>query len=114
VCSSDLTQSAAVAGVLASILVGAGVSLWYARDAARQRQIAEVRFDDGRRLAHSVVFELQEAIARLPGSTRAREILVERALGYLRALEASGPASRDLQVELAAAYSRIGDVQGNP
>jgi tetratricopeptide (TPR) repeat protein len=108
------TQSAAVAGVLASILVGAGVSLWYARDAARQRQIAEVRFDDGRRLAHSVVFELQEAIARLPGSTRAREILVERALGYLRALEASGPASRDLQVELAAAYSRIGDVQGNP
>ncbi len=108
------TQSAAVAGVLASILGGACVSLWYARDAARERQIAEVRFDDGRRLAHAVVFELQEAIAHLPGSTRAREILVERALGYLRALESSGPASRDLQVELAAAYSRIGDVQGNP
>ncbi len=108
------TQSAAVAGVLASILVGAGVSLWYARDAARERRIAELRFDDGRRLAHAVVFELQDAIVHLPGSTRAREILVERALGYLRALEASGPASRDLQVELAAAYSRIGDVQGNP
>jgi serine/threonine protein kinase len=108
------TQSAAAAGVLLSILAGSGVSLWYARDAARERRVAEIRSNEGRRLAHSVVFDLQQAIAHLPGSTQARAILVQRVLQYLRNLEASGPASRDLQVELAAAYSRIGDVQGNP
>ncbi len=108
------TQSAAAAIVLITILSGSGVSLRYARDAARERRIAERRFADGKQLAHSVVFELEKAISHLPGSTRAREILVERALQYLRNLEASGPASRDLQIELAAAYSSIGDVEGNP
>ncbi len=108
------TQSVAIASVLLSILAGSAVSLRYAGDAARQRRVAESRFNEGRQLAHAVVYDLQDAIARLPGSTRARAILVERALQYLRNLEASGPANRDLQVELAAAYSRIGDVQGNP
>jgi non-specific serine/threonine protein kinase/serine/threonine-protein kinase len=108
------TQSVAVATVLLSIFAGSAVAVWYARDAARQRRVAEIRFNQGRQLAHSVVFDLQDAIARLPGSTRARAILVERALQYLRNLEASGPANRDLEIELAAAYSRIGDVQGDP
>ncbi|HLJ47244.1 MAG TPA: serine/threonine-protein kinase [Bryobacteraceae bacterium] len=108
------TQSAAAAAVLLSIVTGSVVSLWYARDAEHQREIAEVRFQEGRKLAHAVVFDLYEAIAHLQGSTRARQILVDRALRYLRELEASGPASRDLQMELAAAYARIGDVLGNP
>ncbi len=108
------TQTVAVAAVLLSIIGGSVVSLWYARDAEYQRRIAEVRFQEGRKLAHAVVFDLYEAIAHLQGSTGARQILVDRALRYLRELEASGPASRDLQMELAAAYARIGDVLGNP
>jgi len=108
------TQSLAVSAILLSILGGSLVSLWYARDAERARRVAEVRFQEGRQLAHTVVFELYEAIAHLPGATRARQILVDRALRYLKDLEASGPASRDLEVELARAYARIGDVQGNP
>ena len=108
------TQSIAAGAVAISLLAGSLVSLRYARDAGRERRIAEARFQEGRQLAHSVVFDLYETIGRLPGSTRARHILVDRALRYLRDLEASGPASRDLQVELAGAYARIGDVQGNP
>jgi len=108
------TQSTAVAAVLATIMAGSAISLRYARYADRERRIAELRFQEGRRLAHTVVFDLHEAIAHLPGSTAARQLLVDRALRYLRELEASGPANRDLQIELAAAYARIGDVLGRP
>ena len=108
------TQSLAIASVLLSIFAGSAVAVGYARVAARHRQVAESRAREGRQFAHSVVFELQDAIAHLPGSTRARAVLVERALQYLRNLEASGPANRDLEIELAAAYTRIGEVQGNP
>ena len=108
------TQSAAAAAVLISILGGAAVAVRYARDAAMARRVAEIRFLEGRQLAHSVVFELQDGISHLPGSTRVQATLVQRALQYLRNLEASGPVNRDLQIELAAAYTRIGDVQGDP
>ncbi len=101
----------AVAAVVISILGGSGLALRYARDAESERRLAETRFNQVRRLAHSVVFELHDAIQDLPGSTRTRQLLVERALQYLRDLEASGPASRELRLELAAAYARIGSVQ---
>jgi tetratricopeptide (TPR) repeat protein len=108
-------QSAAAAAVAASILAGSGVSLWYAQAARRQSRIAETRFSQVRRLANSVVFELHDAIEDLPGSTAARKLLVERALEYLTDLEATGPGGDlELQLEVAAAYRRVGDVQGNP
>jgi len=73
-----------------------------------------MRFDDVRALAHSVIFELHDSIQDLPGSTAARKLLVERALEYLRKLEASGGGRRrDLQLELAAAYQKIGEVQSD-
>lgn len=80
----------------------------------RQKQMAERRFDQVRSLAHSVVFELHDAIATLPGSTPARELLVRRALVYLDALAADAGDNSALQTELAGAYERIGDVQGLP
>ena len=49
-----------------------------------QKRIAERRFDEVRSLARVVVFELHDAIAPLPGSTLARELLVRRALGLSR------------------------------
>ena len=41
----------------------------------------------------------------------ARELLVERALEYLKNLEATSARNRDLQLELAQAYTKIGLVQ---
>ena len=60
------------------------------------------------------MFELHDSIATLPGSTPARELLVRRALGYLDALAADATDNASLQMELAGAYERIGDVQGLP
>jgi tetratricopeptide (TPR) repeat protein/predicted Ser/Thr protein kinase len=79
-----------------------------------QKRIAERRFDEVRSLARAVVFELHDAIAPLPGSTAARELLVRRALVYLDRLAAEGEGNAPLRMELAGAYLKIGDVQGLP
>ncbi len=94
-----------VAGVLAASIFMAAI-LWQWRQ-------SELRFQQARGLAHTVIYELHDAIADLPGSTPARKLLVERALHYLRELETTGGKNRQLQLEIAAAYLKIGDVQGH-
>jgi non-specific serine/threonine protein kinase/serine/threonine-protein kinase len=79
-----------------------------------QKRIAERRFDEVRSLASAVVFELHDAIAPLPGSTPARELLVRRALVYLDRLGEESADNTALRMELAGAYLKIGDVQGLP
>ena len=87
-------------------------TLWQARAARQQRDKAEHRFNQVRGLANSVVFELHESIENLPGSTPARELLVGRALEYLDSLADEGEKDTALRLELAAAYDKIGDIQG--
>lgn len=106
-------QSAATAAVLVSMFAGSGISLWYARQAQRERAVAETHFNQVRRLAHAAIFALNDAIQDLPGSLRARQMLVERALEYLRDLATSGRNQRELQLEIATGYLRIGEAQGN-
>ncbi|MGH9454152.1 MAG: protein kinase domain-containing protein, partial [Terriglobia bacterium] len=104
---------AAAALVLITLLVGLGATIREARIARAQRARAERRFNDVRHLANSLMFEIHDAIKDLPGATPARKLLVDKALHYLDSLsqEASGDVS--LQRELAAAYERVGDVQGD-
>jgi tetratricopeptide (TPR) repeat protein len=59
-----------------------------------------------------LVFEFHDAIQNLPGSTPARELLISRALEYLDKLANEAKAEASLQLELAAAYDKIGDIQG--
>ena len=97
-----------------TVLGGVLATLHQARIAALNEKRAEARFNDVRKLANSLLFEIHDSIQNLPGSVPARKLLVERALQYLDSLshESSGDAS--LQRELASAYIRIGDVQGYP
>jgi non-specific serine/threonine protein kinase/serine/threonine-protein kinase len=103
------------AGLVVLTLAGGMVTTaWQARAANAQRARAERRFQDVRKLANSVVFEMHDAIQRLPGSTPVRQLLVQRALEYLSSLAQEAGGDPALQRELAAAYRKIGDVQGNP
>src|SRR5262249_52775788 len=69
---------------LAAVLVGGiAAGSWAARAAKVERLRAKQRFEDVHSLANTVLFELHDAIANLPGSTRARELLVKRAQKYL-------------------------------
>jgi eukaryotic-like serine/threonine-protein kinase len=104
----------ATAAVIVILVIGIVVTLREAQIARSQRIRAEARFNDVRKLANSLMFEFHDSIKDLPGSTPARKLLVSRALEYLDSLNKEAKGDRSLQAELAAAYEKIGDVQGMP
>ena len=85
-----------------------------ARLAEANRLRAEKRFEDARRLANALVFEVHEQIESLPGATAARALLLKRASDHLDALAVDAPENPELAEELATAYQKLADVQGNP
>lgn len=60
------------------------------------------------------MFEFDEAIKNLPGSTPARALVVKRALEYLDGLAAEARGDRSLQLEIATACQKVAEVQGDP
>ena len=79
------------------------------RGGARRAALRDVR-----RLANTFLFDFHDAIRDLPGSTPARALVVQRALEYLDRLARESAGDRALRRELAEAYLKVGDVQGNP
>ena len=100
--------------ILLTLIGGIAATLWQSSRAEAQRVRAENRFNDVRNLANSFLFEITPEIENLSGSTRAKELLVVRALEYLDRLSTETADDTALQRELAAAYEKVGDVQGNP
>jgi non-specific serine/threonine protein kinase/serine/threonine-protein kinase len=105
---------AATALIALSLAVGLAMILREARRARAAEARAERRFSEVRQLANSIVFELHDQIKDLPGSTPARQALVQRGVEFLDRLALERGDDPSLVRELAAAYQRIGDVQGNP
>jgi serine/threonine protein kinase len=97
---------AAAGVVLVALLLGMGMTL-------QQKRRADRRFNDVRRLANSLIFEIHDSIQNLPGATPARKLLLDRALQYLDSLSKEAGGDTSLQRELAAAYLRIGTLQGS-
>jgi non-specific serine/threonine protein kinase/serine/threonine-protein kinase len=114
------TLAVSAASVISLILIaGIAVTGWQTHVARRERARAEAagaraerRFNQVRKLAHSVLFDYNEAIQDLPGSTPVRERLVKDALEYLDSLAGEANDDPSLQRELATAYEKVGDVQG--
>jgi serine/threonine protein kinase len=100
---------AALAVAFSSMLAGLFVSAYQTKVAREEREKAERRFNDVRKLANSFVFEINEKIDESP--IKARELLVTRAVEYLDKLATEAEGDASLQSELAAAYEKIGDVQ---
>ena len=105
---------ASAAFILLTLVVGVIATAWQARVAAQERDRAERRFADVRRLSNAFLFEIAPKIERLEGSTEAREALITRALEYLDSLASESDDDPQLQSELAAAYEKVGDLQGAP
>jgi len=106
VTASALIILAVVGGVLATAR--------QARIAEANRRRAEARFNDVRKLANSLIFEVHDSIYQLSGATAARKIILQRALEYLDSLSKESGNEPDLLRELATAYERIGALQGDP
>lgn len=106
------SMTAAVAVV--AMLAGTALIIISARRAESEARRAASHFNDVRKLANSFLFEFHDAIAALPGSTAARQLVVGRALEYLDKLAREAAGDQALQLELAEAYLKVGDVQGKP
>jgi len=111
----------AAALVVLSLLAGLAASLWQANAARRQERLAreqrdraERRFADVRQLANALLFDISPKIENLPGATEARRSVVTQSLKYLDSLAQEAGDDLQLQSELASAYEKIGDLQGNP
>jgi tetratricopeptide (TPR) repeat protein/tRNA A-37 threonylcarbamoyl transferase component Bud32 len=82
--------------------------------AEAQRLIAERRFEQVRQLAGKFLFDFDNAIVNIAGTTAARKMLVETGLKYYDTLVQEARGNRGLLEEVARGYDRLGDVQGNP
>jgi tetratricopeptide (TPR) repeat protein len=103
---------AATAALVVAIVAGVGATVWQARVAERERGRAERQFNAVRGLAQSVLGELHDAVQELPGSTKAREILLRRGTEYLDALANEAGADALLARDVADGYLRLATVQG--
>lgn len=79
----------------------------------RERVISQRRFSDVRQLAGKLL-DLDVQVRELPGSTAARQTLVNTALEYLRRLSTDVRGDPDLALEVGNAYMRVARVQGVP
>jgi serine/threonine protein kinase/tetratricopeptide (TPR) repeat protein len=92
---------------LIAIIAGAGVAIYQAR-------VAQRRFQEVRKLAHTFVFDMHDEIAKLEGSTKAREMMVRTGLEYLDNLSRGAEGDLELQKEIAQGYMKVGDAEGYP
>jgi non-specific serine/threonine protein kinase/serine/threonine-protein kinase len=111
-----------VAGGIALLMTlcgGVGATLWQSRVARQERARADMnraraerQFRAVRGFANAVLREVHDAVVALPGSVKAREVLLGRATEYLDALRREAAGDPALTRELADGYLRLAQVQG--
>ena len=102
-------------GVVLAGLIGGLVtinSLYLEAEASRQE--ATARFEDVRTLANTMMFDMYDALERVPQSSRAQLLLAEASQTYLDDLSAIEGAPLDLQIETAMGFTRLAEIQGSP
>src|SRR6185436_15290826 len=78
-----------------------------------QARVAESRLQQVRSLADALVFDVHDAVRDLPGSTRARALIVKTGVSYLNSLLGSARGDARSEARLATAYRKLGDAQGD-
>ena len=104
----------AAALVTTSLTAGVAGVVWQAKVADAERRRAVDTSAEMRQLSNSLLYELDEAIKELPGSSGVQKLLVTRVLDHLDRTSKSAAGDRLVQLDLANAYTRLGNIQGNP
>ncbi|MGA3125868.1 MAG: protein kinase [Candidatus Korobacteraceae bacterium] len=97
-----------------SVVAGIGGVVWQARIANVERSKAEARAEDLRKLSNQLLSEIDEAIQKIPGSTPAQKLLVSTVLEHLDRAAKDASDDPQMELDLANAYTRLANVQGNP
>jgi hypothetical protein len=92
----------------AGLVLAAALVLVAAWAAWQQYQEAQTRSKELRALAGVSIFDVEEEVRKLPGSLKARKMLLESATKYLGSLEAAAGKDAALRAELADAYQKTG------
>ena len=106
------TGLAAVAGVVLASTAGLAGVVQQARRADLERDRAESRLADVRRLAGTLIFDVYDRVENSPNATAIRRLLVERGLAYVDSFTSDAATDPSLSLELAEAYRRLASVQG--
>lgn len=110
----------AFAATVGLLIIGGGIGmggLWRQAEGARavavvERDRAEDNLDSVRDLANTFLYDFNDSIANLRGATKAREIVLEKALEYLALLSAQPDPGPRAMESLADAHERVGDLYG--
>jgi tetratricopeptide (TPR) repeat protein len=97
----------------ASLIAGVIGVVWQANVANQERRKAQASAADLRQLSNSLLSELDEAIQQLPGTTGVQKLLVTRVIEHLDRTAKDAQGDRVTQLDLADAYTRLGNIQGN-
>ena len=100
--------------VFLTLILGIVLTTRAARIARAQQARAERNFNNVRKLANALLFEVHDSIKDLPGATVARGLILERAQEYLDDLARESRTDSALLRELATAYERLAHLQGDP
>jgi eukaryotic-like serine/threonine-protein kinase len=103
----------AAAIVTVSLVIGVVVTQREARIARANEVRAQQHFNDVRKLANTLVFEINDSIKDLRGSITARKLIVQRAVEYLETLSKDSANDPALLREIAAVYIKLGGIQGS-
>jgi serine/threonine protein kinase/tetratricopeptide (TPR) repeat protein len=108
-------KAATVATVLFAVAIVSGIvtTAWQAHVASNERARAERHLVEIRKLTNTYLRDVYDAAVNLPGATEVRKLLVENSLKHIAALESESQDSLEFKRELAWAYERFGDVQGD-
>jgi non-specific serine/threonine protein kinase/serine/threonine-protein kinase len=102
------------AGLALGVFLGATGTVLESIRAQQQRQRAEARFNDTRKLADSLLFGFYDLVSKLPGASHAQQLLVARSLTYLDSLAKEGGGNQELELDLADGYVKLASLQGSP
>jgi hypothetical protein len=104
----------AAAAALILILTASAVAWRAAVVAARERAVAERRFNEVRRLANKVMFEYTQSLGEITAATDVRSKMALDALQYLDTVARDKSSDPELLLDLASGYTRLGTVLGAP
>lgn len=109
-------RSGVTATAIALLLLGATAlvaSISYVRAEAERRQ-AETRYVAVRSLAHYLLFDLYDMLARQPGTVAKRAQIAATAAHYLEGLRVGAQAPPALLLDTARSYRRLAAIEGLP
>ncbi len=96
---------------LAALVTGLGAAVWQASVARDEARVAERSLREVRSMTRTLIFDVHDAAARLPGSAQVRELVVARAVEYLDRLAVEAGRDTALMRELGDAYERLARAQ---